>query len=175
MVSSWSVLMWQNSSPKPQDRFLINYQDHCIRHEAGGKTYECVTVASIPLLGLWCSQEWNCNGLCFSQEKHCFPSKLHLVYCCPMHSHSCTTCAVLELGVYTLEAAVWALLKTFVNEARFSTCFLLGEKKRRLRGLKPAGGRCAIAPLRCVSMVRELLQGSRQAALGEKFSFCSCY
>lgn len=92
-----------------------------------------------------------------------------------MHSHSCTTCAVLELGVYTLEAAVWALLKTFVNEARFSTCFLLGEKKRRLRGLKPAGGRCAIAPLPCVSMVRELLQGSRQAALGEKFSFCSCY
>lgn len=49
------------------------------------------------------------------------------------------------------------------------------EITKRLRGWKPAGGRCAIALLPCAWMVRELLQGPRQPVLGEKKTSCySC-
>jgi len=87
------------------------------------KGAECTYVVT----GAACPTLWDSKGQCFSQKKHCFPLKLFLAYCFPMHSQSCAAFAALELRRHPLEAAVWIFLTVFANEARFSTCLLLGE------------------------------------------------
>lgn len=147
MAACLSILMWKTHLLKVQLSFPINHRDHYTGHEAGGKM--CVTANNL-FFTLGYGAAWNeTTGARLFTRGTQFPMELVPSVLLP-HAQPwlCYMCCA-GTGNKRSGNCSAGTPEIICKWGQILHVLPTRKIKKRLRGWKPAGGRCAIALLPC--------------------------